>query len=115
MNKTICQQCTNIFINRISSINNLTACFSYSAPVSSAPPDPKVTALAQQLDKLDNDLANTEESMLSRLRAPLSRTDPSGDLAKRMKEQEVRRRNTDTFSEQKIHWRSNQSHSSPLC
>ncbi|XP_072239613.1 envoplakin a [Leuresthes tenuis] len=59
-----------------------------SAPVSSAPPDPKVTALAQQLDKLDNDLANTEESMLSRLRAPLSRTDPSGDLAKRMKEQE---------------------------
>ncbi|KAM4585466.1 envoplakin a [Odontesthes bonariensis] len=58
-----------------------------SAPVSSAPPDPKVTALAQQLDKLDNDLAKTEESMLSRLRAPLSRTDPSGDLAKRMKEQ----------------------------
>ncbi|XP_041839150.1 envoplakin a isoform X2 [Melanotaenia boesemani] len=58
------------------------------APVSSAPPDPKVTAVAQQLDKLDNDLANAEESLLSQLRAPLSRTDPAGDLAKRKKEQE---------------------------
>ncbi|XP_018520557.1 LOW QUALITY PROTEIN: envoplakin a [Lates calcarifer] len=59
-----------------------------SAPVSSAPLDPKVTALAQQLDQLDNDLASAEESMLSRLRAPLSRTDPAGDLAKRLREQE---------------------------
>ncbi|XP_030582419.1 envoplakin a isoform X2 [Archocentrus centrarchus] len=59
-----------------------------SAPVSSVPVDPKVSALSQQLDKLDNDLANAEKSMLSRLRAPLSRSDPTGDLAKRMKEQE---------------------------
>ncbi|KAM3624301.1 uncharacterized protein V6R79_021794 [Siganus canaliculatus] len=58
-----------------------------SAPVSSAP-DPKVAALAQQLDKLDNELADAEKSMLSRLRTPLSRTDPAGDLAKRLKEQE---------------------------
>ncbi|XP_023119453.1 envoplakin a [Amphiprion ocellaris] len=59
-----------------------------SAPVSSAPVDRKVTALAQQLDKLDNDLANAEESMLSRLRAPLNPRDPAGDLAKRLKDQE---------------------------
>ncbi|KAM6939974.1 envoplakin a [Xenentodon cancila] len=59
-----------------------------SAPVSSAPPDPKLTALAQQLDSLDSDLASAEESMLNRLRAPLSRTDPAGDLAKRLGEQE---------------------------
>ncbi|XP_054459877.1 envoplakin a [Anoplopoma fimbria] len=58
------------------------------APVSSAPLDPKVKALSQQLDKLDGDLARAEESMLSRLRAPLSRTDPAGDLARRLREQE---------------------------
>uniref|UniRef100_A0A7N6F839 Envoplakin a n=1 Tax=Anabas testudineus TaxID=64144 RepID=A0A7N6F839_ANATE len=60
-----------------------------SAPVSSAPLDPKVTAVAQQLDKLDSDLASAEQSMLNRLRAPLSRTDPAGDLANRLKEQEA--------------------------
>lgn len=64
--------------------------FPHSAPVSSAP-DPKVAAVAQQLDKLDNDLVSAEESLLSRLRAPLSRTDPAGDLANRLREQEVRR------------------------
>lgn len=64
--------------------------FLHSAPVSSAPLDPKAKVLSQQLDKLDSDLTSAEESMLSRLRAPLSRTDPAGDLAKRMKEQEVR-------------------------
>lgn len=55
--------------------------------------DPKVAALAQQLDQLDNDLDSAEENMLSRLRAPLSRDDPAGDLAKRLKEQEVRVKN----------------------
>ncbi|XP_008315291.1 envoplakin a [Cynoglossus semilaevis] len=59
-----------------------------SAPVSSAPLDPKLSALAQQMDNLDNDLASAEESMLSRLRAPLNRSDPAGDLAKRLREQE---------------------------
>ncbi|XP_069553264.1 envoplakin a [Brachyistius frenatus] len=59
-----------------------------SAPVSSAPLDPKVTALTQQLDQLDGDLAYVEESMLNRLRAPLSRTDPAGDLSDRLKKQE---------------------------
>ncbi|XP_070683693.1 envoplakin a [Pempheris klunzingeri] len=59
-----------------------------SAPVSSAPLDPKVTALAQQLDKLDDDLASAEEGMLSRLRAPLNQSDPVGDLANRLRDQE---------------------------
>lgn len=49
-----------------------------------------MTALAQQLDKLDDDLASAEESMLSRLRAPLSRSDPAADLVNRLREQEVR-------------------------
>lgn len=60
------------------------------AAVSSAALDPKAASLAQQLEKLDEDLAKEEESMLNRLRAPLSRTDPAGDLANRLKEQEVR-------------------------
>lgn len=64
------------------------------AAASSAAPDPKVASLAQQLEKLDEDLAKEEESMLNRLRAPLSRTDPAGDLANRLKEQEVRAANT---------------------
>lgn len=58
--------------------------------MSSAPPDPKLTAMAEQLDKLDNDLTKAEESMLSRLRAPLNKSDPAGDLAQRLKEQEVK-------------------------
>uniref|UniRef100_A0A3Q3F233 Envoplakin a n=1 Tax=Labrus bergylta TaxID=56723 RepID=A0A3Q3F233_9LABR len=61
-----------------------------SAAPSSSPLDPKATALAQQLDKLDDDLASAEESMLSRLRTPLDRSDPAGDLAKRLREQQVR-------------------------
>uniref|UniRef100_A0A3B5B1W9 Envoplakin n=1 Tax=Stegastes partitus TaxID=144197 RepID=A0A3B5B1W9_9TELE len=69
--------------------SELSSLFPQSAPVSSGPVDPKVTALSQQLDKLDDDLVNAEESMLSRLRAPLSRSDPAGDLAKRLKEQEA--------------------------
>ncbi|XP_060918795.1 envoplakin a [Labrus mixtus] len=59
-----------------------------SAAPSSSPLDPKATALAQQLDKLDDDLASAEESMLSRLRTPLDRSDPAGDLAKRLREQQ---------------------------
>lgn len=58
--------------------------------MSSAAPDPKVASLAQQLEKLDEDLAKAEESMLSRLRAPLSHTNPAEDLADRLKEQQVR-------------------------
>lgn len=59
------------------------------APVSAASLDPKALALTQQLDSLERDLARTEEAMLSRLRSPLSRTDPASDLAGRLREQEV--------------------------
>ena len=51
--------------------------------------DPKAVALADQLDKLDSDLAQTEQDILSRLRAPLERGNTAADLAKRLKEQEV--------------------------
>ena len=57
--------------------------------MSPAPVDPKAVALADQLDKLDSDLAQTKQDILSRLRAPLERTDSAADLAKRLKEQEV--------------------------
>ncbi|XP_044199876.1 envoplakin a [Thunnus albacares] len=73
-----------------------------SAPVSSAPPDPKVAAVAQELDKLDNDLVDAEEAMLNRLRAPLSRTDPTGDLAKRLKEQEQAAKELEALEKQKL-------------
>ncbi|XP_034045227.1 envoplakin a [Thalassophryne amazonica] len=59
-----------------------------SAPVSSSPMDPKALALANQLSNIDADLAKTEENMLNRLRTPLSKTDPTGDLASRLREQE---------------------------
>ncbi|XP_032418397.1 envoplakin a [Xiphophorus hellerii] len=59
-----------------------------SVPVSSAPADPKLAGVAQQLNQLDSDLANTEQGMLSRLRTPVSCTDPTGDLAKKLREQE---------------------------
>ncbi|KAF0037588.1 hypothetical protein F2P81_010462 [Scophthalmus maximus] len=73
-----------------------------SAPVSSAPLDPKVAALTQQLDKLDNDLISAEESMMSRLRAPVSRSDPEGDLAKRLREQEQAAKALKALEQQKL-------------
>ncbi|XP_070770595.1 envoplakin a [Enoplosus armatus] len=73
-----------------------------SAPVSSATMDPKAAALAQQLDKLDNELASTEESMMNRLRTPLSRSDPAEDLAKRLKEQEQAAKALKALEQQKL-------------
>ncbi|KAM7394027.1 hypothetical protein PAMP_020854 [Pampus punctatissimus] len=73
-----------------------------SALVSSAPPDPKVAEVAQQLDKLDSDLVKAEEDMLSRLRAPLSRTDPAGDLANRLREQEQADKELKTLEQQRL-------------
>ncbi|XP_038822635.1 envoplakin-like [Salvelinus namaycush] len=58
-------------------------------PVYTAPPsNPKAKAVAGQLDKLDEDLVKAKQGMLSRLRAPLDRSDPTTDLANRLKEQE---------------------------
>uniref|UniRef100_A0A3B5M8V2 Envoplakin a n=1 Tax=Xiphophorus couchianus TaxID=32473 RepID=A0A3B5M8V2_9TELE len=70
-------------------IQMITSLFLCSVPVSSAPLDPKLAGVAQQLNQLDSDLANTEQGLLSRLRTPVSRTDPTGDLAKKLREQEV--------------------------
>uniref|UniRef100_A0A8K9WWJ2 Envoplakin a n=1 Tax=Oncorhynchus mykiss TaxID=8022 RepID=A0A8K9WWJ2_ONCMY len=59
-------------------------CVPHVAP----PSNPKAKAVAGQLDKLDEDLVKAKQGMLSRLRAPLDRSDPTTDLAKRLKEQE---------------------------
>ncbi|KAI1896733.1 hypothetical protein AGOR_G00097840 [Albula goreensis] len=59
-----------------------------SAPVSSAAEDPKTKAIASKLDKLDEDLEKAQEDILSRMRSPLDRSDPAGDLANRLREQE---------------------------
>ncbi|XP_055080434.1 envoplakin a isoform X2 [Periophthalmus magnuspinnatus] len=59
-----------------------------AAPVASATVDPKARALADQLSKLDSDLAKAEADLLNRLRTPLDRSDPTGDLAKKLRDQE---------------------------
>ncbi|MEQ2189233.1 hypothetical protein GOODEAATRI_023141, partial [Goodea atripinnis] len=72
-----------------------------TSPVSSAPPNPKVATLSQQLDQLDTDLANTEQSMLSQLRTPVSHSDPAGDLAKKLKAQEQAAKTLKALEQQK--------------
>ncbi|CDQ70725.1 unnamed protein product [Oncorhynchus mykiss] len=59
-----------------------------AAPVANAPVDPKTTVLASQLDKISKNLDHSEKDILSRLRAPLDRSDPTHDLANRLKEHE---------------------------
>uniref|UniRef100_A0A8C1NYW4 Envoplakin a n=1 Tax=Cyprinus carpio TaxID=7962 RepID=A0A8C1NYW4_CYPCA len=49
----------------------------------------KAVELASRLNQMDKDLAQVEMDTLSSLRAPLNRTDPATDLAKRLKEQEL--------------------------
>eukprot|EP00063_Salmo_salar_P074208 XP_014049043.1 PREDICTED: envoplakin-like [Salmo salar] len=61
-----------------------------AAPVANAPVDPKTTVLASQLDKISKNLDHSEKDILSRLRAPLDRSDPTRDLANRLKEHEVK-------------------------
>uniref|UniRef100_A0A3B3UAY9 Envoplakin a n=1 Tax=Poecilia latipinna TaxID=48699 RepID=A0A3B3UAY9_9TELE len=72
-----------------------------SVPVSSAPQDPKLAAVAQQLNQLDSDLADTEQGLLSRLRTPVSCTDPTGDLAKKLREQEQAAKTLNALEQQK--------------
>ncbi|XP_029006466.1 envoplakin a [Betta splendens] len=72
-----------------------------AAPVSSAPPDPKVAAVSQQLDALDKGLASAEENMLNNLRTPLNRTNPADDLANRLKEQEKAAKELKALEQQK--------------
>ncbi|KAB5584462.1 hypothetical protein PHYPO_G00107800 [Pangasianodon hypophthalmus] len=59
-----------------------------SAPVSKSLENPKATELSGRLDQLDKDLTLAELDMLNRMRAPLDSSNPGGDLAHRLKEQE---------------------------
>ncbi|KPP79310.1 envoplakin-like [Scleropages formosus] len=59
-----------------------------SGTMSSSPENPKAQEAASRLNKLDKDLAQTKQDMLKRMRAPLDRSDPVGDLANRLKQQE---------------------------
>ncbi|KAM4595525.1 envoplakin a [Fundulus diaphanus] len=82
-----------------------------SGVFSSTPLDPKAAALAQQLDA---ELANTEESMLSRMRTPVSRSDPSRDLARKLKEQEQTAKTLQALEQQRQRAQPNQQLSSGL-
>lgn len=73
-----------------------------AAPVSSAPLDPKALALADQLNKLDGDLAKAEGDLRSRLRTPVNRSDPIGDLAKRLRDQEEAAKALQDLERQKL-------------
>uniref|UniRef100_A0A671LA92 Uncharacterized protein n=1 Tax=Sinocyclocheilus anshuiensis TaxID=1608454 RepID=A0A671LA92_9TELE len=57
-------------------------------PAPRAEENSKAVELASRLNQMDKDLAEVEMDTLSSLRAPLNRTDPATDLAKRLTEQE---------------------------
>ncbi|KAI5108835.1 envoplakin [Silurus meridionalis] len=59
-----------------------------SVPVSKSLENPKATQYSERLNQLDKDLALAEQDMQSRMRAPLDSSNPAGDLANRLKEQE---------------------------
>uniref|UniRef100_A0AAV2LMC6 Desmoplakin SH3 domain-containing protein n=1 Tax=Knipowitschia caucasica TaxID=637954 RepID=A0AAV2LMC6_KNICA len=73
-----------------------------AAPVSSSPLDPKALAMADQLNKLDSELALAEADMLSRLRTPVNRSDPTGDLAKKLRDQEEAARALKALEQEKL-------------
>ncbi|XP_041434021.1 envoplakin-like [Xenopus laevis] len=59
------------------------------ARVSSIPSeDPQANQLLNKLNKIQDDLKNTEQEVLSRVRSPVSQASPSQDLAGRLKQQE---------------------------
>ncbi|KAK1785644.1 hypothetical protein P4O66_018995, partial [Electrophorus voltai] len=65
----------------------ITRTVAVSSAVSSAD-DPKASEHASRLDKLNADLLKLEKDVLTRIRVPLDRRSPRGDLAARVKEQE---------------------------
>ncbi|XP_077379442.1 envoplakin a [Festucalex cinctus] len=73
-----------------------------SAPVSSPTLDPRLSALGLRLDKLNADLDNADKDMLGRMRVPLSRSNPSGDLIGRLKEQEQAGRGLRGLEQEKL-------------
>uniref|UniRef100_A0A3P8XQV6 Envoplakin a n=1 Tax=Esox lucius TaxID=8010 RepID=A0A3P8XQV6_ESOLU len=64
---------------------------SSSPPHTAPPPNLKPKAADIQLDKLDGELVTAKQGLLSHMRAPLDRSDPTADLTNRLKEQEVRK------------------------
>ncbi|XP_072318365.1 envoplakin a [Eucyclogobius newberryi] len=73
-----------------------------AAPVSSAPVDPKALALAEELNKLDGGLAKAEQDLLNSLRTPVNRSDPTGDLAKKLRAQEEAAKALKALEQQKL-------------
>ncbi|XP_073707638.1 envoplakin a [Garra rufa] len=57
-------------------------------PAPRAEENSKAVEVASRLNQMDKELAQVEMATLSSLRAPLNRTDPATDLAKRLQEQE---------------------------
>jgi len=70
--------------------DNKSVIFVVVVPAPRAEENSKAVELASRLNQIDKDLAQAELDTLSSLRAPLNHTDPATDLAKRLKEQEVR-------------------------
>ncbi|XP_019732075.1 envoplakin a [Hippocampus comes] len=73
-----------------------------SAPVSTPTLDPRLAALGLRLDKLNADLDNADKDTLNRMRSPLSRSNPTGDLVNRMKEQEQAARALKGLEQEKL-------------
>ncbi|KAM4662790.1 envoplakin [Discoglossus pictus] len=82
------------------------------APNSSAPPppartssipteDPQGPQLLDRLNKINGDLQNTEQEVLTRVRSPVSRSSPSVDLTGRLKEQESTSRRLQSIASEK--------------
>ncbi|XP_067086956.1 envoplakin-like isoform X1 [Osmerus mordax] len=60
-----------------------------AAPVSSAPEAPRVSELAEQLERISGRLEQSEREILGRTRAPLDRRSPTTDLSSRLALQQV--------------------------
>ncbi|XP_049577702.1 envoplakin a [Syngnathus scovelli] len=73
-----------------------------SAPPSTPTLDPRLSALGLRLDKLNADLGDADKDMLNRIRSPLSRSNPSGDLLNRLKEQEHAGRTLKGLEQEKL-------------
>ncbi|PIO24598.1 hypothetical protein AB205_0043830, partial [Aquarana catesbeiana] len=50
--------------------------------------DPQATQILNKLNKIHGDLQDTEQEILTRVRAPVNRSSPSQDLTRRLKDQE---------------------------
>lgn len=65
----------------------LTAVLSRSSPV--VQDDPQADQLLGSLDHIGKDLVQVEKEILNRVRSPVNYSDPTDDLARRIKHQQV--------------------------